>query len=82
VFNRNVGLFLSDKYPQGYGLVTQGAQNSVPAPLGACVGVAPPNKAPTSKLKCETLEISGVSLINILCCPAICRQSNACRCYL
>jgi len=77
-----MGLSLSDKYPQVYSLATQGAQNSVPSPLGAFVGVAPPNKAPKSKLKCETLEISGVLSISILFCPAICRQSNTCRCYL
>jgi len=39
-----MGLSLSDKYPQVYGLVTQGAQNSVPSPLGAFVGVAPQTK--------------------------------------
>jgi len=53
-------LSVSDKYPQVFCQATQGAQNSIPSPREDLYGLISPNKVSTLKLKCETLEISGV----------------------
>jgi len=57
-------LSTSNKYPQVYGLATQGDETS-----GDFWGLRLPNKASIPKLKCETLEIMVVlSFCIVLSC--------------
>jgi len=56
----NKRLSVSDKYSKLYHLATQGTQNSFPSPRGDFCGLRTPNKVSTTKLKCETLEITVV----------------------
>ena len=62
VFNQNMHLSVSDRYPQNLPPSDTGARNSVPWPRGGlceCVGLVP-KQSFNPKLKFETLEISVV----------------------
>jgi len=67
VFNRNMRSSVSDNYPQVYRLALQGPKFSPVAATGGFYGLIPPNKASTSELTFETLQISGSFYQSVFC---------------